>query len=258
MTESITTLDASKIVRTIDLLLNRIEERFPKSGLLAISNELKLLGEKATAEAELFGKPILWIRGCVGFLLVLIFLVLASVVVTAFDKVTALSNASLMDWMFALEAGTNELVFIGFMVIFLIGLERRVKRNRALKAIHKLRSIAHVIDMHQLTKDPSRYSSGAISTASSPKRELTLAQLMRYLNYCSELLSLNGKIAALYIQRFDDAVALASASELETLLTGLCQKIWQKIVIAEDLTEKLGQDRAALTDISAIPESDLV
>ncbi len=243
--DSIATLDAAKIVRTIDLLVHRIEERFPGSGLLTISNQLKLLAEKATAEAELIGQPITWIRACVGILLALIFIVLTSVVVAAFGKVSALSDANFMDWMFALEAGTNELVFIGFMVLFLVSLERRVKRNRALKAIHQLRSIAHVIDMHQLTKDPSRYSSGVISTASSPKRELSLTELMRYLNYCSELLSLNGKIAALYIQRFDDAVALASASELETLLTGLCQKIWQKIVIAEDLTEKLGQDRLA-------------
>jgi hypothetical protein len=33
-------------------------------------------------------------------------------------------------------------------------IETRVKRRRALRAIHELRSIAHVIDMHQLTKDP--------------------------------------------------------------------------------------------------------
>src|SRR5258708_24597219 len=29
----------------------------------------------------------------------------------------------------------------------------RIKRARALKAMHELRSLAHIIDMHQLTKD---------------------------------------------------------------------------------------------------------
>ena len=33
---------------------------------------------------------------------------------------------------------------------------------------------------------------------------MTPFQLSRYLNYCSEMLSLTGKIAAVYIQRFDD------------------------------------------------------
>ena len=47
------------------------------------------------------------------------------------------------------------------------------------------------------------------------------------------MLSLTGKIAAVYVQEFDDGVALASASELEVLTTGLSNKIWQKISILE-------------------------
>ena len=59
------------------------------------------------------------------------------------------------------------------------------------------------------------------------------SELIRYLDYCRELLSLLGKISALYIQEFRDPVALASASEFEGLTRGLSQKIWQKIIIAE-------------------------
>ena len=40
--------------------------------------------------------------------------------------------------------------------IFLVTLEVRLKRRRALAAIHELRAMAHIIDMHQLTKDPDR------------------------------------------------------------------------------------------------------
>ena len=69
--------------------------------------------------------------------------------------------------------------------------------------------------------------------------EMTRFELHRYLDYCSEMLALLGKIAAVYVQEFDDGVALASAAEIETLTTGLSSKIWQKIgilSIVEDQT----------------------
>jgi len=56
-------------------------------------------------------------------------------------------------------------------------------------------------------------------------------ELQRYLDYCSEMLSLVGKVAAIYAQSFDDGVALASANEVESLTTGLSRKIWQKIMV---------------------------
>jgi hypothetical protein len=57
--------------------------------------------------------------------------------------------------------------------------------------------------------------------------------LIRYLDYCSEMLSLTGKIAALYAQNFRDAVVLSAVNELENLTTGLSRKIWQKIMIVD-------------------------
>jgi len=59
------------------------------------------------------------------------------------------------------------------------------------------------------------------------------ATLSRYLDYCSEMLSLTGKIAALYVQTYDDGVALAAVNEVEGLTTGLSRKIWQKLMILE-------------------------
>jgi hypothetical protein len=56
-------------------------------------------------------------------------------------------------------------------------------------------------------------------------------ELSRYLDYCSEMLSITGKIAALYIQDFDDDGALAAVNEVESLTTGLSRKIWQKLMI---------------------------
>ena len=47
------------------------------------------------------------------------------------------------------------------------------------------------------------------------------------------MLSLLGKTAALYLQDFDDSVAIAAVNEIESLTTGLSRKIWQKIMIID-------------------------
>ena len=77
-------------------------------------------------------------------------------------------------------------------------------------------------------------------TPSSPKHNLGPAELGRYLDYCSEMLSLIGKLAALYVQKFDDPVALAAVNEVEDLTTGLSRKIWQKIMIINSDAVKAG------------------
>ena len=65
---------------------------------------------------------------------------------------------------------------------------------------------------------------------------MTQFELGRYLDYCSELLSLISKIAALYVQRFDDEVLLGAVDEVESLTSGLSRKIWQKIIILDSAT----------------------
>jgi hypothetical protein len=132
----------------------------------------------------------------------------------------------------------NDVVLIGAAILFLITVEVRIKRARVLEALHELRSIAHVIDMHQLTKDPGRYAKDRILTAHSPSWEMTAYELTRYLDYCSEMLSLTGKVGALYAQNFKDAVVLSAVNELENLTTGLSRKVWQKIMILHKLDER--------------------
>ena len=72
---------------------------------------------------------------------------------------------------------------------------------------------------------------GGPATESSPKRTMTTFEMSRYLDYCSEMLSLIGKVAALYVQRFDDPVAISAVDEIEDLTTGLSRKVWQKIML---------------------------
>jgi hypothetical protein len=68
---------------------------------------------------------------------------------------------------------------------------------------------------------------------------MTPFELNRYLDYCSELLALLSKIAALYVQEFQDPVLLDAVDDVEDLSAGLSRKIWQKLTILESLTRTL-------------------
>ncbi len=221
-------LNAGHIVQTIGLLRGRIEDRFPGSGLGKVAAELQQVANEAAARATWIAKPHLPLRIGIAFLVVLIVVVAGMAVVNLGLPIRLQSFTELVQ---AIESGVNDLVFIALAVFFLATLEVRIKRRRALKAIHELRSIAHIIDMHQLTKDPHVVLNPGGDTRSSPKRVLTTYDLCRYLDYCSEMLSLIGKLAAVYGERFDDPVALDAVDQIEDLTTGLSQKIWQKIAL---------------------------
>ena len=132
----------------------------------------------------------------------------------------------------SLESSISSVVFVGATILFFVSWENRIKRSRALKAIHELRALAHIIDMHQLTKHPE---SCFAHRPPAPKRALTPFELNRYLDYCSEALALISKIAALYVQGFQDPVLLDAVDDVEDLTAGLSRKIWQKISILENL-----------------------
>ena len=66
-------------------------------------------------------------------------------------------------------------------------------------------------------------------TAESVTHGLDAEQLHHYLNYCSEMLSLTAKTAALCAAHTTDAVVLDTVAYIETLTTELSNKIWQKI-----------------------------
>lgn len=221
-------LSGDRIAQTIDLLCRRAEMRFPGSGLSNVCRELATIAARTTATAEWIRRPILSLRIAVGGLLALIALGMLGAL-----QALRLPRAPLQlpDFVQALEAGINDLVLVGAAIYFLLTLESRLKRRRALKAIHELRAIAHVIDMHQLTKDPEWVLDRGRETGVLPSRRLDAFALSRYLDYCSEALSLAGKVAALYIQDFGDPVALQAVNEVEALTTGLSRKIWQKLMI---------------------------
>jgi len=153
--------------------------------------------------------------------------------IIAFAVKFQIGSTELLSVLQAVEAAANIVVLLGAVLFFLISLETRLKRNRSLRDLHVFRSIAHVIDMHQLTKDPSSVLASECATASSPQRTMSSFELTRYLDYCSEMLSLTSKLAAVYAQNLPDPVVIDAVNEIESLTTNLSQKIWQKITILD-------------------------
>ncbi len=231
-------LSEDGIVKTVAALHNRINDRFPGSGLAELCRQLLSVAEKSAVRSRGIGQSVWWIRIC-GYTLALLIIALLVAMIWMLSHSVRFKNESLgwTDLISAFDAGTSGLIVLGATIYFLTSLEARIKRRRALAAVHELRSLAHVVDMHQLTKDPERMLRRYRQTSHSPSEAMTPLQLSRYLDYCTEMLSLIGKIAALYVQRFDDSSAVAAVSEVEQLTTGLSRKIWQKIMLLNQIAD---------------------
>jgi hypothetical protein len=225
------TLNPDKIIATLEKLQQRICDRFPGSGLSKVCVELVGIAKASKAKTAAAAKPNLALRAGIGLVLVL-GIALFGYVATLID-VKRGADENLYGVLQGIEAAVNTLVLTGAGMFFLATLESRWKRQRALSELHQLQSIIHVVDMHQLTKDPSRIVNPR--TASSPERSLTPYELTRYLDYCSEMLSLAAKIAALYAQATKDTVIIDTTRGLEQLTANMSSKIWQKIQLTQDL-----------------------
>ncbi len=220
-------LDLSAVVKTISTLQARIAERFPDSGLRKVCGELLTVATDSQAKVEWLNRPLIEFRLAVAAI-ILCGVLGAIYSFSLFDfKMKTLAVNEVIQ---VTESLINDIFLVGASLFFLVSLETKLKRSRAMKTLHELRAIAHVIDMHQLTKDPSALN-GAQTTKSSPERSMNSYQLRRYLDYSSEMLSLTGKVAALYSQKLPDHEIVNAAGQIEDLCTGLSQKIWQKIVV---------------------------
>jgi len=240
------TLDPEKTIATLKTLSNRIAERFQGASLNRVCSELLAVAEETTGRIQ-------WVsRRHAGIRLAVLMVVGIAIWLGLFlfRRVKIHTDGFSIE---ELEAATNAVVLIGAALYFLFSLESRIKRRRVMSALNELRAISHVIDMHQLTKDPSHVIAGVGErTQSSPQRSLTPFQLTRYLDYCSEMLSLIGKLAALYAQSDSDSVVMQAVNEIETLTNGISRKIWQKIMILDnDLTAE--SEFAKQTSLSEMP-----
>jgi hypothetical protein len=231
-------LDTEHIVRTVERLARRIDERFPTASLNGVAKELERVTRLAADRTEHIRRPNLTLRIGVGLLMLGVGVVL---VLTIPEIRVSWKIQAIDELVQTIEGLLGSLFFIGTGILFLVTLEGRLKRSKALAAVHELRSLAHIVDMHQLTKDPEELATLLPPTASSPQRTMSDIELVRYLDYCTEMLALISKVGALYVQRYADPVVLSAVDEIEDLTSGLSRKIWQKMTM-------LNQARARAQD----------
>lgn len=224
-------LDPLKIIETLRLLEKRISERFPDSGLRKVCLQVLEEVNESTSNIAWISRPNIPLR-LSSILIILLGLGGLGYSITFLDlRIPDMTFANIVT---VSEALVNDLILIGAAIFFLITLETRLKRKRALKALNELRVIVHIIDMHQLTKDPNLIENSQSPTSSSPKRTLSKFELQRYLDYCSEATAIISKVAALYAQSLDDEIVIRTVNDIEVLCTGLSRKIWQKLIILDN------------------------
>jgi hypothetical protein len=223
-------LNAEKISETIEALARRISDRFPGSGLWYVCSDLVELSRQTGDRIIEVARPHWALR--IGLAVVQIATLAMLFLVFQFAA-TLKASDELSDFLQGFDAAISLAIFVAGSAFFVWSIEARWKRTKAMKALPELRSIVHVIDMHQLTKDPSML--GAARVSSSPERNMSPFELMRYLDYCSEMLSLTAKLASLYAERISDPVVVDTVGDIERLTSALSAKIWQKISMVQQL-----------------------
>ena len=224
-------LDVRAVVATADAVQARVVARFPDRKLGQVAGAVRAAAARAADAGH--RTPLRRVVRLVCALLAAAVVVgtVAALVIVVRDAVRAADGRASFDWLPVIESAINDVAFAAIATFFLLTFSQRLDRHAIVAELHRLRSLAHVIDMHQLTKDPERLLSQPTPTDASVDDVMSSVELGRYLDYCSELLSLVAKTAALYSQESHDSLVLDTVSEIEGLTIGLSRKIWQKIAL---------------------------
>lgn len=224
-------LDGGAVRRSAEALQRRIASRFPDRGLWEVCGEVVALVDEVNAGSGISRRRVRLARllSRIAMLVVVAFLG-GAVTLAAIDVAETPGALAPVDLLPLIETIINDLVFGGIAVFFLFTVPERMERARVLRILHRLRSLAHVIDMHQLTKVPERLER---SSREDGGLGMSRAELTRYLDFCTEMLSLVGKSAALFAEGTTDGDVLDAVEGIETLTSDMARKVWQKIAIIQ-------------------------
>ena len=221
-------IDVTQIVSTAERLLRRSRERFPEAGLNELLSELLETSEASHGAVAKASRPAWWLRvilvAClVGFTS---FLLWVSRLVRSSDDIMNVTVLVQTIW-----ACVELLAVFGGSVVVMFSAEGKLRRRPLIKILSELRSLAHIIDLHQMPLLPPDLRSSLPPTASSPVSgsSMEAALLARYLGYSVEALGLVGLLSAYCAQDVSDQKVLDLAEQTENLALGLSQKITNKI-----------------------------
>lgn len=218
---------------TAERLSDRIDDRFKGRGISVISDNLVIVARRTQDDLDALNRPRWPLRIAIAAV-VLGLLAIVALAAAPLD-LTEADVRGFDEWIMVFESAIQDVIFIGLAAVFLRSIEGRMRRREALGGLHELRSMAHVIDMHQLTKDPEALLAPEERTEHSPDRTMSRFELTRYLDYCSEMLSIIAKLAAMYAQENQDGLVLVTVREIESLTSNLSSEVWQKMILLQDL-----------------------
>jgi len=224
------TINPDKLILTITTMADRVEGHFPGSGLAAVANEVAAVAEGTVDRVDQIKKPRRGLRIAVAIMIILAIgtPIVFSLLLSFRDDMTNLG-----EFLQATDAGIHMLLVMAGGIVFLIGMENRMQRSQALEGISEFRSLAHLIDLHQINKDPG------LDKGPSPEHDTRTVrndeQLACYLDYSGDLLSIIGKLSAYYAQNLQDRVVLDAVNEIETLTSSLSNKLWLKILVLREM-----------------------
>src|SRR5436190_10600148 len=123
-------LDHNQIIATLETLHKRIEERFQKSGLSKVSLELLNIGREAQERCRWISRPHWELR--IGVYFIIGVMVLSFILALGRLDLTH-NQLNFGEFIQIMQAGINDLVYIGAAIIFLITVENRIKRKKILQ-----------------------------------------------------------------------------------------------------------------------------
>lgn len=229
-------LTAGKIADACEALADRIHERFPGRGIdqharhLAEHARRLVTTGSARISAPMFLRVVSWIGGIAASLVLLSPLWF----VRRTDGIDVLP-----EFLQSLDAFITVLAATVAGFFTMRSVEHGVCRRRALEELHVLRNFAHVTDMLQISKSPTRLLFPLAPTRFTPEGEDDAVAMSRYLAYCAELYALIAKLAVLYGEWTSDATVLSAIDDVENLCSSLESKATQKILLLEQLNQRV-------------------
>jgi hypothetical protein len=228
-------IDPQLVHETIVALEARIGHSFPQSGLRKVAQEFVEVSADTAGRIDRIQRRSTIVRIVAWLLSIVIIGILTTLPFTLrTGHVDTLAEAIQV-----LEAALSASFFIGACILFLLTWQSRMRHQRTMEAIHELRALAHVVDMHQLTKDPPLLLAGQ-HAPNSASEFYSPADLQRYLDYCAEMLALISKVAVLYVQDSTDPQTIDVIDDIEDLTNGLSRKVWQKIILIQRQSSAVG------------------
>ena len=197
-----------------------MKDRFPQSNLANVCKELHEISKETHQTVQWIAKPNYLLRlGTYVFIAVAIMLLVQSLL----ELDVRADGINLADFVQMIDSALNSLVLIGAGILFLVTLENRRKRSRVISAVNRLRCIAHIVDMHQLTKDPHSIAEQVYATPHAPQQALNPHELARYLDYCTEMLApgtKNSVVIGVHRNRMISGLRIGGSTRLRLRLDG--------------------------------------